>query len=149
MAVDHPSEANGLTEAAVEFKDVGFAWDDHVVLRDVSFRLPRGGMSVLLGASGTGKSLILKLILGLLKPDTGVGAARSFEIHAPAGNDFKSSSTFPGSTAVIAFRALAAFDAGRAGAAVADLVDALLAHSGDPDGEAYRAALHRYAAELR
>ncbi|MGN6636140.1 MAG: tetratricopeptide repeat protein [Oryzihumus sp.] len=55
----------------------------------------------------------------------------------------------PGSTAVIAFRALAAFDAGRAGAAVADLVDALLAHSGDPDGEAYRAALHRYAAELR
>ena len=55
----------------------------------------------------------------------------------------------PGSTAVVAFRALAAFDAGRAGAAVADLVDALLAHSGDPDGEAYRAALHRYAAELR
>ncbi|HEX8971148.1 tetratricopeptide repeat protein [Oryzihumus sp.] len=55
----------------------------------------------------------------------------------------------PGSTAVIAFRALAAFDAGRAGAAVADLVDALLAHSGDADGEAYRAALHRYAAALR
>ena len=55
----------------------------------------------------------------------------------------------PGSTAVTAFRALAAYDAGDAGAAVADLIDALLAHSGDPDGEAYRAVLHRYAAELR
>src|SRR4051812_16442761 len=71
MAAEQAS-ADTLADAAVGFKDVGFAWDDHVVLQDVSFRLPKGGMSVLLGASGTGKSLILKLILGLLKPDAGV-----------------------------------------------------------------------------
>lgn len=56
---------------AVEFDDVWFAWDEHVVLRGLSFGLPHGQMRVLLGASGSGKSTILKLILGLLKPDAG------------------------------------------------------------------------------
>lgn len=55
----------------VVFDHVSFAFDDHVVLRDVSFRVARGRMSILLGASGTGKSVILKLILGLLRPDAG------------------------------------------------------------------------------
>ena len=55
----------------------------------------------------------------------------------------------PGSVSVEAFRALAAVDSGRAPAAVADLVDALLQHAGDEDSEAYRGVLHRYAAELR
>lgn len=47
------------------------AFDDRPVLRDVSFRIPKGSMRILLGASGTGKSVILKLILGLLCPDSG------------------------------------------------------------------------------
>lgn len=55
----------------------------------------------------------------------------------------------PGSAAVAAFRALAAADSGRAGEAVADLIDALLHHSGDEDSQSYRRALHGYAAELR
>jgi len=55
----------------------------------------------------------------------------------------------PGSAAVAAFRALASFDAGDQGRAVADLVDSLLAHASDADDDAYRAALHRYADELR
>jgi phospholipid/cholesterol/gamma-HCH transport system ATP-binding protein len=50
---------------------VSFAFDDHVVLQDVSFTVPTGGMCVLLGASGAGKSIVLKLILGLFKPDSG------------------------------------------------------------------------------
>jgi phospholipid/cholesterol/gamma-HCH transport system ATP-binding protein len=41
------------------------------VLRDVSFNLPKGSMKMLLGASGAGKSVVLKLILGLLRPDAG------------------------------------------------------------------------------
>jgi len=41
---------------AVSFEHVTFAFDDHVVLRDVSFTIPRGGMSIVLGASGSGKS---------------------------------------------------------------------------------------------
>ena len=56
---------------AVVFDKVSFAFDDHVVLRDVSFTVPRGSMRILLGASGAGKSVVLKLILGLLRPDTG------------------------------------------------------------------------------
>jgi phospholipid/cholesterol/gamma-HCH transport system ATP-binding protein len=56
---------------AVQFENVSFAFDDHIVLRDASFAVPKGGMSILLGASGSGKSIVLKLILGLLRPDSG------------------------------------------------------------------------------
>ncbi len=57
--------------AAVVFDKVSFAFDDHVVLRDISFAVPSGSMTILLGPSGAGKSIILKLILGLLRPDAG------------------------------------------------------------------------------
>jgi phospholipid/cholesterol/gamma-HCH transport system ATP-binding protein len=56
---------------AVVFDRVSFAFDDHVVLREVSFDIPPGSMRILLGPSGAGKSVILKLILGLLRPDSG------------------------------------------------------------------------------
>jgi len=56
---------------AVIFDRVSFAFDEHVVLRDVSFTVPRGSMKILLGASGAGKSVVLRLILGLLRPDSG------------------------------------------------------------------------------
>ena len=70
----HPTvltATNGAIPPAVVFDRVSFAFDDHVVLRDVSFRVPQGGMTILLGASGSGKSVMLKLILGLLRPDAG------------------------------------------------------------------------------
>ena len=50
---------------AVVFKNVSLAFDDKVVLRDVSFTLLSGHTKIILGASGSGKSTILKLILGL------------------------------------------------------------------------------------
>ena len=53
------------------FKQVSLAFDDNVVLRDVSFTLRQGHTKLLLGASGSGKSTILKITLGLLKPDAG------------------------------------------------------------------------------
>ena len=56
---------------AISFEHVSLAFDDNVVLRDVSFTVGAGRMKVLLGASGSGKSVALKLILGLLKPDSG------------------------------------------------------------------------------
>ena len=56
---------------AVVFEHVSLAFDDHVVLRDVSFSVSKGTMRILLGASGAGKSVLLKLILGLLRPDSG------------------------------------------------------------------------------
>jgi len=69
--VERPTAANGVVPPAVAFEGVSFAFDDHVVLRDVSFTLPQGGMTILLGASGSGKSVMLKLMLGLLRPDSG------------------------------------------------------------------------------
>jgi phospholipid/cholesterol/gamma-HCH transport system ATP-binding protein len=65
---DAPRQADG---PAVVFDHVSIAFDDQVVLRDVSFQVPRGTMRILLGASGAGKSVVLKLILGLLRPDAG------------------------------------------------------------------------------
>jgi phospholipid/cholesterol/gamma-HCH transport system ATP-binding protein len=59
------------TSSAVEFEHVSLAFDEHVVLRDISFVVPRGSTRIILGASGAGKSVVLKLILGLLRPDAG------------------------------------------------------------------------------
>jgi phospholipid/cholesterol/gamma-HCH transport system ATP-binding protein len=56
---------------AVVFTSVSLAFDEKPVLRDVSFTLLPGHTKIILGASGSGKSTILKLILGLLKPDGG------------------------------------------------------------------------------
>jgi phospholipid/cholesterol/gamma-HCH transport system ATP-binding protein len=50
---------------------VSLAFDEKVILREVSFALHRGHTKIILGASGSGKSTILKLILGLLRPDSG------------------------------------------------------------------------------
>jgi phospholipid/cholesterol/gamma-HCH transport system ATP-binding protein len=43
----------------------------HVVWRDVSLRLPAGEVSVMLGPSGTGKTVLLKSLVGLIRPDSG------------------------------------------------------------------------------
>jgi len=59
------------SDSAVVFDQVSFAFDDHVVLRNVSFNVPKASMALLLGASGAGKSTVLKLILGLIRPDGG------------------------------------------------------------------------------
>jgi phospholipid/cholesterol/gamma-HCH transport system ATP-binding protein len=61
---------------------VWLAFDDKVILRDVSFTLQTGHTKVFLGASGAGKSTILRLILGLLKPDQGRIFVNGEEIEA-------------------------------------------------------------------
>ena len=55
----------------IRFDQVSLAFDEKVILRDVSFELRAGQMKIVLGASGAGKSTVLKLILGLLRPDGG------------------------------------------------------------------------------
>jgi phospholipid/cholesterol/gamma-HCH transport system ATP-binding protein len=66
-----PRSTRADESLAVVFEHVSFAYDDNVVLRDITFTVPRGAMRILLGASGAGKSTVLKLILGLLRPDAG------------------------------------------------------------------------------
>src|SRR5918999_2733575 len=65
-------EALGPGSPIVIFDRVSLAFDEKVILRDVSFTLIKGHTKIFLGASGAGKSTILKLIVGLLKPDAGV-----------------------------------------------------------------------------
>jgi phospholipid/cholesterol/gamma-HCH transport system ATP-binding protein len=54
----------------IRFENVEIAFENPV-LEGVSFQLPRGETKILMGTAGTGKTLILKLALGLLKPDAG------------------------------------------------------------------------------
>jgi phospholipid/cholesterol/gamma-HCH transport system ATP-binding protein len=63
---------SGPNAPIVVFDKVSLAFDDKVILREVSFTLLTGHTKIFLGASGAGKSTILKLMLGLLKPDAGV-----------------------------------------------------------------------------
>jgi phospholipid/cholesterol/gamma-HCH transport system ATP-binding protein len=63
---------DGENAPIVVFDRVSLAFDENVILRSVSFTLLTGHTKIFLGASGAGKSTILKLILGLLRPDSGV-----------------------------------------------------------------------------
>ena len=56
----------------VMFDHVSLAFDEKVILKDVSFTLISGHTKVIIGASGAGKSTILKIITGLLAADRGV-----------------------------------------------------------------------------
>ena len=64
-------EAMAFGGPIIVFDHVSLAFDDKEILRDVSFTLKTGHTKIFLGASGAGKSTILRLILGLLKPDAG------------------------------------------------------------------------------
>ncbi|HVG86137.1 MAG TPA: ATP-binding cassette domain-containing protein [Vicinamibacterales bacterium] len=55
----------------VLFDKVCLSFDDKVILKDVTFDVRAGHTKIFLGASGAGKSTVLKLMLGLLKPDSG------------------------------------------------------------------------------
>lgn len=66
-AVDEPNRI----VPAIEFRDVHLAFDDKVILDGISFTVRRGETKLILGRSGGGKSTIIRLILGLLKPDSG------------------------------------------------------------------------------
>jgi len=56
---------------AIEFRNVVLAFDDRVILNSLSFKVMKGETKIILGGSGGGKSTIIKLVLGLLKPDSG------------------------------------------------------------------------------
>jgi len=56
---------------AIEFKNVYLSFGSQQVLTDISFTLAHGEMLVITGVSGAGKSVLLRLAMGLLKPDSG------------------------------------------------------------------------------
>jgi phospholipid/cholesterol/gamma-HCH transport system ATP-binding protein len=63
-----PGDRSGF---AIEFEDVSIAFDEKAVLDRVSLRLPHGETKALFGVAGSGKSILLKLAMGLLRPDSG------------------------------------------------------------------------------
>jgi phospholipid/cholesterol/gamma-HCH transport system ATP-binding protein len=66
-AVDEPDRIL----PAIEFRDVHLSFDDKKILNGVSFTVRRGETKLILGRSGGGKSTTIRLVLGLLKPDSG------------------------------------------------------------------------------
>ena len=105
-----PSSAGTLAaeppaQEIIVFDDVSLAFEQNQVLEGISFRLAHGETKILLGVAGTGKTTILKLTLGLLKPDRGhiwvlghdVTAMREeelFELRRKIGMVFQESALF-------------------------------------------------------
>jgi phospholipid/cholesterol/gamma-HCH transport system ATP-binding protein len=81
-SADKAGSTGTLATPAVVFEHVSLAFDDHVVLNDLSFELAKGSMTMLFGASGSGKSITLKLMLGLLKPDSGAILVNGHRVDA-------------------------------------------------------------------
>jgi phospholipid/cholesterol/gamma-HCH transport system ATP-binding protein len=108
---DRPFDAHAFegsidtVHKAVIFEDVFISFEDIPVLEGVSFELKRGETKVILGVSGSGKSTILKLSLGLLKPDSGriyvlghdvttMTEEELFELRSKVGIVFQESALF-------------------------------------------------------
>lgn len=65
------SQSSTPSQHVLEFRNVSVAFDDKPALVDISFQLCQGEMIFLTGESGSGKSVLLRLAMGLLKPDSG------------------------------------------------------------------------------
>jgi phospholipid/cholesterol/gamma-HCH transport system ATP-binding protein len=94
---------------AIRFENVYLAFDDKVVLDNISFRLPHGETKAIFGVAGSGKSTILKLALGLMKPDsgriyvlgqdvTGMNEKALFDLRRHIGMVFQESALFDSRT---------------------------------------------------
>src|SRR5215203_6704302 len=71
MDLEDPVDEPERVAPVIEFRDVHLAFDEKVILDGVSFSVRRGETKLILGRSGGGKSTTIRLILGLLKPDSG------------------------------------------------------------------------------
>ncbi len=71
----------------IELRDVRKAFGHHQVLRGVTLSVPKGESLVIIGGSGTGKSVTLKCILGLVHPDGGTITVDGEDVEKPADRD--------------------------------------------------------------
>lgn len=71
-AADHRGESGDCTrQPLVELRDVSISWDRRTVLDNVSLTIRHGDFIAITGPNGGGKTTLLKIILGLLKPSRG------------------------------------------------------------------------------
>jgi phospholipid/cholesterol/gamma-HCH transport system ATP-binding protein len=72
LPIETPTKSTAESGSdAIVFHDVALAFERNQVLKNISFRLGRGETKAIFGIAGSGKSTILKLCIGLLKPDEG------------------------------------------------------------------------------
>lgn len=69
--VDNPDKTKGYSEPVIQIRHLNKAFGDNQVLKDFNFDLNRGENIVVLGKSGSGKSVLIKCMIGLMKPDSG------------------------------------------------------------------------------
>lgn len=81
VVADSPGWEQGGHKAIV-FEDVAIAFEGQQVLDGISFELPRGETKALFGVAGSGKTTILKLALGLIKPDRGNVYVLGYEVSS-------------------------------------------------------------------
>jgi phospholipid/cholesterol/gamma-HCH transport system ATP-binding protein len=70
-----------LQDSYVEIRNLTFSRGEHQIFSDVSFNIPRGKITVIMGPSGTGKTTLLNLIGGQLKPDQGSIHVKGIEVN--------------------------------------------------------------------
>ena len=68
---DGDRERGHALDAIISLRGVTKRFGSHTVLEDITFDLPKGKISAIMGPSGTGKSVLLKNIIGLLRPEAG------------------------------------------------------------------------------
>ncbi|MGB7135318.1 MAG: ATP-binding cassette domain-containing protein, partial [Acidobacteriaceae bacterium] len=101
----HPPAPDQPTEPIVVFEDVSIGFEQKSVLENISFQVRSGEMRILLGPAGVGKSVLLKLVNGLLRPDSGrifvfgkeISAMREqdlFELRGSIGTVFQEGALF-------------------------------------------------------
>ncbi len=74
------SEPEKTPEPLIALEEVGMTFQNHPVLRGITLRIPRGQTLAVIGESGCGKTVMLKLLIGLLRPTTGRVAFDGHEI---------------------------------------------------------------------
>ncbi|MGH9529375.1 MAG: ABC transporter ATP-binding protein [Terriglobales bacterium] len=120
VAATEPSLAtHDSASPVIVFENVSLAFDQKIVLDGISFQLERGETKAIFGVAGSGKSTILKLAMGLIKPDAGrihvlgtditdMGEEDLFAIRRKIGIVFQESALFDSLTVRenVAFRLL-------------------------------------------
>ncbi len=96
---------DSFDDIIIDIKQLTFSRGDRYIYKDVDIRIPRGKVTAIMGPSGTGKTTLLRLIGGQLRPDTGsilldgddiphLGRSELFDVREKMGMLFQSGALF-------------------------------------------------------
>jgi phospholipid/cholesterol/gamma-HCH transport system ATP-binding protein len=72
----------------IHFKNIKKSFDNNHVLRDINLEISRGQSMAIIGGSGTGKSVLIKTVLGLIKPDSGIIIVDGVDVNETTHDQF-------------------------------------------------------------